>query len=353
MVYPEQYVLNDFNSHAESRYQAQFSIMANSGLYTVESITYTNVNKQRHQADMLLIGRYYLNPGPPVWAHGNGHHIEYYMGQPTDMCEPVPENHISRIYYFTPFRLMGSTQGSSKSKRKRHTTFNFEAEVFETVVNFVLLLTGRLDHAHNPRGIDMTGNLQFACLAFEKNHNAEEAAKLAFQENRLSFQEHSGSQHTQRSSELALRGVRLSEACESSTAETTPTKLPRTVVNSTSFRVQARYGTQPASMKGQVLRFQSDVDVELAQVRAAHQEEMKNLQAQLTAQDNKTKAAKAKTVGSKKKLKAVKQENKELKDRSSAQETKSQNMIGKYGRLKDRYCRAKTMLRIKRERSDD
>ena len=240
MVYPEQYVLNDFNSHAESRYQAQFSIMANSGLYTVESITYKNVNKQRHQADMLLIGRYYLNTGPPVWAHGNGHHIEYYMGQPTDMCEPVPENHISRIYYFTPFRLMGSTQGSSKSKRKRHTTFNFEAEVFETVVNFVLLLTGRLDHAHNPRGIDMTGNLQFACLAFEKNHNAEEAAKLAFQENRLSFQEHSGSQRTQRSSKLALRGVRLSEACESSTAEITPTKLPRTVVNSTSFRVQAR-----------------------------------------------------------------------------------------------------------------
>jgi len=67
----------------------------------------------------------------------------------------------------------------------------------------------------------------------------------------------------------------------------------------------------------------------------------------------KTKAAKGKAARSNNRLKAVIDKTKKLNDRYSAQETKSEKMTGNYSRLKDRYRRAMTMLRIKRERSRD
>jgi hypothetical protein len=58
----------------------------------------------------------------------------------------------------------------------------YEKAVFETVVNFIFLLTGRFAQAYNPTGMDMLGNLKFACMSLASNLKAKDDTKRALSE---------------------------------------------------------------------------------------------------------------------------------------------------------------------------
>jgi hypothetical protein len=180
MATAKRYDLNDFTKHAKTNYPAQFEGLVNSCTYTFGSISYMNGNQEGRQADMLRIGHYYQkHGGPPVWAHTNGYDVRYYYGQSSEVCELVPEAHKSRMYFDAPFCLMGVTQGSTESKRGRTQARKFEKEVFETVVHFVFLLSGRLQRVNNALGMDMLGNLKFACMTLERNQKTADLARHA------------------------------------------------------------------------------------------------------------------------------------------------------------------------------
>lgn len=59
---------------------------------------------------------------------------------------------------------MGSMQGCVDSKRNMAVARKYEQTVFETVVRFVFLLTGRLMYVFNDSETDILGNLAFACM---------------------------------------------------------------------------------------------------------------------------------------------------------------------------------------------
>ncbi|KAL7778747.1 hypothetical protein CFE70_008248 [Pyrenophora teres f. teres 0-1] len=178
MSYKKEYTLDDFRDNAQDKFPDQFPLIANIAAYKFEKISYTNGDGVGQQADMLSIGHYYKKScGPTVWAHTQGLCIQYYYGKSSDVCAPVPDAHRTRIYYHEPFKLMGSTQGCAESKRNLTVGRKYEQAVFDTVVYFVLLLTGHLMLVSTDAGTDMLDNLRFACMNLAHKLNTPEQTR--------------------------------------------------------------------------------------------------------------------------------------------------------------------------------
>jgi hypothetical protein len=84
------------------------------------------------------------------------------------VCKPVPELNQSCIYHDYPFDAMFRADGLNHSSHYDRTQMVRES-VIVTMVNFAILLNGRVDHVNNVTGVDMLANFKFACLNFIKN----------------------------------------------------------------------------------------------------------------------------------------------------------------------------------------
>jgi hypothetical protein len=180
MAHNKRYTLDHFKEDAQRRYPAQFAAVADITAYKFEKISYVGDKQEGLQADMLSVGYYYQkHSGQTVWALANGHSVRYYFGKSREVCALVPDAYRSRIYYHEPFKFMGPQQGCADSGRLVTAARQYEKVVFETVVHFVFLLTGRLTRVYNTANVDMLGNIKFACMSLENNLETKDDAERA------------------------------------------------------------------------------------------------------------------------------------------------------------------------------
>jgi hypothetical protein len=98
---------------------------------------------------------------------------------------------------------MGSKHGCADSTRAMTAARRYEKAVFETVVHFIFLLTGRLTRVYNVADMDMLGNIKFACMSLESSIRARDDCKHA-----LSERLHAREADSESSSEGSVGGSR-------------------------------------------------------------------------------------------------------------------------------------------------
>jgi hypothetical protein len=162
MAPKEQYTLDDFTQYGQTHFPVAFAAISNTHAYNFEKKTYVNKNQEPHQVDMLLVGFYHKRAGgPSVWAYAMGSATYLFSGNRSEeVLTLIPEEHKSRVYYDGQFGLMAGgqdTRGMTPTRKLGQT-------VVETVVNFLYLLTGRLNYVVNVQKTDMLGNLKFASM---------------------------------------------------------------------------------------------------------------------------------------------------------------------------------------------
>lgn len=157
-----QYTAKDFKRYARKDFSEQFAIFQDIYRCHLEDKTYLDENHTVHGIKALLVGHYHKRQGgPQVWAQATSTGIRYFSGKPIEsVVVPIPKQHVSRIYYGTPYNavLVAQEGGSRPAGRKAGHYF------VETIINILFLLAGQIEQVSNPGRTDMLGNFRYVCM---------------------------------------------------------------------------------------------------------------------------------------------------------------------------------------------
>jgi hypothetical protein len=161
MASQTQYKLEYFTRFAKENFPTEYASIADVNLYEFERKTYLDTNKRPHHVDMLRVARYHKKAnGPRVWAVATNSSIMYYWGNLTDrVLTTVSDENRNRIYYDGRFGEISGVQDTGQGETFIRKQGRF---AIETVINFVFMLTDRLDYVVNTQGTDMLHNLHCA-----------------------------------------------------------------------------------------------------------------------------------------------------------------------------------------------
>jgi hypothetical protein len=161
----KKYILGDFTKYATGKLAAQFAAISNMTLYEFSEKVYLSEKIRAHRCHMLLVGHYSRKSGgPPVWAHATGEKICYYSGAGTQVTPLVQDIHSSKVYYDSPFSYIGGSQDYSSLKPGMNPERKRERATVDSAINFIFLMSGRLEEVCDLVNPDILGSFRLACV---------------------------------------------------------------------------------------------------------------------------------------------------------------------------------------------
>lgn len=176
----DHYTPRDFKSYARKEFSDEFSTFREIYTCSFEHKTYLDENNAAHSVDVLPVGHYHRRQGgPPVWAQATSTGVRYYQGKGAEsVITPIPEEHVTRIYYSAPYSsIIGPQEGRGRTASRKAGHY-----FVETIINVLFLLTGRLEKVSNSGKTDMLSNFRYVCLKTVPESNGPERIPLAASE---------------------------------------------------------------------------------------------------------------------------------------------------------------------------
>jgi hypothetical protein len=173
MAPPWRYTFRDFNNLGRNKFPRQYENIASNDSYNYRWKNYYNDFNVIQRAAMFLVGHYfYREDGPPVWARSDGNRVYYYCGR-ENLVQPITEEYKSRIYWDQPFDFIAGSQDEDGMTLGRQ----LGQKLVETVLHFLFLRSGVIAALDNRQRMDRLRYFEIACLDFEPNRQAKEAAE--------------------------------------------------------------------------------------------------------------------------------------------------------------------------------
>jgi hypothetical protein len=170
MVSREQYALGDFTKHSTGKLATQFAAVSNMALYEFSEKLYLDEKQRAHRCHMLFVGHYSRRfSGPPVWTYATGEKICYYSGRGNQVILLALDTDSSKVYYDPPFSYIGGSQEYSNMRPGVNTERRLERAVVESAINFVFLMTGRLEAVLDLVNPDLLCNFRLACANLQRH----------------------------------------------------------------------------------------------------------------------------------------------------------------------------------------
>ncbi|KAI4623037.1 uncharacterized protein J4E87_006130 [Alternaria ethzedia] len=164
MLLKKRYILGDFNKYATGRLATHFAAISDMALYEFSEKLYLDEKNNARRCHMLLVGHYSRKSGgPPVWAHATGERICYYSGSGTQVTPLVQDIHSSKVYYDPPFSYIGGSQDYGSLKPGMNPERKLERAVVDSAINFIFLLSGRLEQVSDLMNPDILSHFRLAC----------------------------------------------------------------------------------------------------------------------------------------------------------------------------------------------
>jgi hypothetical protein len=157
----EHYTSKDFKRYARKEFANDFTAFRNTYICVFERKTCFDENNAAHDIDALLVDHYHRREvGPAAWVQATATGVRYYSGKGSEKrCYLIPGMHVSRIYFDQPYSsIIGTLEEKGRMSGRKPGHF-----VVETIINVLLLLTGRLEQVSNPYKTDMLGNFRHVC----------------------------------------------------------------------------------------------------------------------------------------------------------------------------------------------
>jgi hypothetical protein len=172
----KKYVLGDFTKYSTGKLAAQFLAISEIDLYGFSEKIYVDEGQNLHRDHMVLVGHYSRRSGgPPVWAQATGEEIRYHQGTGIQVKPLLLDIHSSKVYYDPPFSHMGGTVNNSDARPGMTQERKLERAIVESVIQFVFLMSSRLNHTLDRRNPDLLGSFRFALKNFFRYREAHQA----------------------------------------------------------------------------------------------------------------------------------------------------------------------------------
>ncbi|KZM24025.1 uncharacterized protein EKO05_0009329 [Ascochyta rabiei] len=304
----DHYTAKHFRRYARKEFPDQYALFRDLYMYNFENKTYVDKNHAAHDVSVLLVGHYRARKGgPPVWAQATETCVKYYQGKMGDiLCTPIPEEHVTRIYYFATYSSVVGTQVAKSRVAGRRAEHYFA----ETIFSVLFLLTGRLEQVSNPGKTDMLSNFKYVCMSTMPKPKVQELVSPTVVQRPALHQAHDTVERENRKRKRSTHdhGQRIKKEDDASTAAEYSTNRPGPSSPSWTRRVQHSSSQSPlpyrlsrhASRESLLVQPR---DFELEQEKRAHSDEVQALQGKLNEQVLRAQAAEEKVFRQKKKRK--------------------------------------------------
>lgn len=171
------YTAKDFKRYARKEFPEQFATFHDMYGCHLENKTFLDENHTAHGVKVLLVGHCYARQGgPPVWAQATTTGVRYFSGKSVEsVCSPIPERHVSRIYYDAPYNIvLGAHYGRSRTAGRKASHY-----FVETIINVLFLLAGQIEQVGNPGHTDMLGNFRYVCINYEQKPKIQDISNVS------------------------------------------------------------------------------------------------------------------------------------------------------------------------------
>jgi len=167
----KKYILGDFTKYATGRLATHFTAISDMALYKFSEKLYLDEKHNTHRHHMLLVGHYSRKAGgPPVWACATGEKICYYSGPGKQVTPLTQDIHSSKVYYDPPFSYIGGSHDYSSQKPGMNPERKLERAVVDSAINFIFLLSGRLEQVFDLVNPDILGHFRLACTNLVRHY---------------------------------------------------------------------------------------------------------------------------------------------------------------------------------------
>ncbi|KAF9694690.1 hypothetical protein EKO04_007295 [Ascochyta lentis] len=324
----------NFRRYARKEFPDEFARFRNFYRCDFEEKTYLDENHAAHNVSVLLVGHYHTRKaGPPVWAQATSTCVRYYQGKAgAPVCTPIPEEHVTRIYYSAPY----STMVGAQTGRSRPTDRKAEHYFAETIVNVFFLFAGRLEQVSNPGKTDMLSNFRYACMNTTTKPDIQELVNSTVlqQPEPLPADDAVKRESKKRKRSSHDHGQRIKQEDDIDIVAGNPTYHPDPPSQSQDRLVQHLSSHSPTpysvardtpqiSLLDQLRNYEADMTFKLEQEKRARCDEVQALRAKLYEQELKTQAAEEKLFREKKKRKRAEEQVEGLRSQKEALEERS------------------------------
>ncbi|KAL1798579.1 hypothetical protein ACET3X_002616 [Alternaria dauci] len=164
MIARKKYVLGDFTKYSTGKLEKELAAISSMEPYEFSEKLYMDDRNRARRCHMLLVGHYSRKSGgPPVWARATGESICYYSGSGIQVFPLVQDIHSSKIYYDPPFSIIGGSQDYSSLRPGMNSERKLERAVVDSTINFIFLVSGRLEKVFDLSNPDVLGSFRLAC----------------------------------------------------------------------------------------------------------------------------------------------------------------------------------------------
>ncbi|KAF3033191.1 hypothetical protein E8E12_002990 [Didymella heteroderae] len=300
------YTAKDFKRYARKDFPEQFAVFRDTYTCRLEDKTYLDENHTAHGTKALLVGHYHTRQGgPQVWAQATPSGVRYFSGKPNEsLCVPVPEQHVSRIYYGAPYNVVHVAQegGSRTAGRKAGHYF------VETIINVLFLLAGQIEQVSNPGQTDMLGNFRYVCMNFVQKPEVQERcaipthrrSKIPLPQNTLEQIERENKKRKRASNDYGQRIKQEDDSDEDRFVQHASSHSP------VPYGLASR--TQQTSLLDQIRNYEADMESKREREKQSHMEEVKALQSKLAEQEQRAQDAEEKAMKERKKRKRAEEQ---------------------------------------------